>query len=65
MAGEEERERRARLEGGEPASFADIFLSVWNILKAALLFEIARAPATMGHRLGPSLGQICIQKTSC
>lgn len=65
VAGEEASKKRAWQGTSRRKLLLTFSISVWNILKAACLFEIAQSPATMDGGMGTSLGHICIQKTSC
>lgn len=51
VAGEEERKKRAGQEVSGRKLLLTFSISVWNILKAACLFEIAQSLATMGRCL--------------
>lgn len=51
VAGEEERKTRDRQEVSERSLLLTFSISVWNILKAACLFEIAQPLATMDRCL--------------
>lgn len=51
MAGEEERKKRAGQEVSGRKLLLTFSISVWNILKAACLFEIAQSQATMDRCL--------------
>lgn len=60
MAGEEGRKKRTWQGTSGRNLLLTFSISVWNILKAACLFEIAQSPATMDRGVGTSLGHICI-----
>lgn len=51
VAGEEERKKRARQEVSGRKLLLTFSISVWNILKAPCLFEIAQSLATMDRCL--------------
>ena len=64
VAGEEERKKSTGQEVSGRNLLLTFSISVWNILKAMSLFEIAEPGQQWTAASHTSLGHICIQKTS-